>query len=713
MTGSKRINAWACLCVLLWISLLGFSFGSLAQDLGGRNLTIDNGSRRLALVLGNDAYQKVGALKNARNDALLMATTLKKAGFEVTQASDLGRDLMWKSIDNFRGRINKGDEVVFYYAGHGVQINSNQLLLPVDISAESDGQVQRDAVSLVDIQDALKDARFALLVIDACRDNPFPKAGGRSIGGGVRGLLAPDPVTGQVIVMSAGRNQKALDNVPGETRSNGLFTWELAQAMQAPGVEIRTALEQVKDRVDDKAKSVGHDQRPSMVSDLRGSFYFFGSDPGRVQGADSGGDPDLEAWTAANRSNSVIGYETYLEAYPKGRYIIAARIALNAIKASATKTPAPSKSSPVASQDPEAQFWNEVKSSGAREYLDAYVKQYPKGKYLALARIELKKLNDQDKAERGRQIGQRSQEEQVSWDSAKIAGTQDAYANYLGSYPVGRYAALAQAAQQKIQRESAVSQRQEAQRVVDQQRKQREDSERESREMRPGKVFKDCDACPAMVVIPAGSFMMGRNDGPPEEKLAHKVAIKGFAMGKTEVTQEQWMAMMGSNPSSFKPCGSTCPVENLSWDDAQTFIQKLNAKTGKSYRLPSESEWEYACQAGVKQTYCGADNLDSVAVYGRKSGITTLPVANKQANAWGLFDMSGNVWEWTQDCWNDGYYGVPSDGSASMSGNCDFHIQRGGSWAGDAVDARITTRNRVAALSHRSVSGFRLARTLP
>ncbi len=194
MRDSKLFNGWCRYCLSLGLCLL--ALGGLAQGNGARGLNRDGGGKRIALVIGNDAYQKVDTLKNARNDARLMAATLQKAGFEVTQVNDLGRDGMWHSIDIFKGRINKGDEVVFYFAGHGLQINSNQLLLPVDISAVNDAQVQRDAVSLVDIQDALKDARFALLVIDACRDNPFPRTGSRSIGGLTRGLLPPEPVTG-------------------------------------------------------------------------------------------------------------------------------------------------------------------------------------------------------------------------------------------------------------------------------------------------------------------------------------------------------------------------------------------------------------------------------------------------------------------------------------------------------------------------------------
>ncbi len=131
-----------------------------------------------------------------------------------------------------------------------------------------------------------------------------------------------------------------------------------------------------------------------------------------------------------------------------------------------------------------------------------------------------------------------------------------------------------------------------------------------------GKIFKDCADCPEMVVIPAGSFDMGSNNDP-SEKPVHRVTIgRAFAMGKTEVTQGQWKALMGNNPSKYSDCGDNCPVEQVSWDDARAFIEKLNAKTGKQYRLPTEAEWEYACRAGGQHEYCGGDNPDSVGWYG-------------------------------------------------------------------------------------------------
>lgn len=231
-----------------------------------------------------------------------------------------------------------------------------------------------------------------------------------------------------------------------------------------------------------------------------------------------------------------------------------------------------------------------------------------------------------------------------------------------------------------------------------------------------GKVFRDCPDCPEMAEIPAGSFTMGSNKGEPNEQPLHSVTIaQPFAIGKTEVTQEQWHALMGDNPSNFSACGDTCPVEQVSWDDAQAFIKKLNVKTGKQYRLPSEAEWEYACRAGSQQNYCGSDNADNVAWNGYNSGSFLFkkphPVATKQANAFGLFDMSGNVWEWVEDNYHSSYKDAPADGSAWMGGS--MRVLRGGSWGYDQPFSRAAARSKFAANYRYFSYGFRLARTLP
>ena len=234
-----------------------------------------------------------------------------------------------------------------------------------------------------------------------------------------------------------------------------------------------------------------------------------------------------------------------------------------------------------------------------------------------------------------------------------------------------------------------------------------------------GQAFRDCADCPEMVVIPAGSFQMGSNDGDADEKPIHPVAIKRFALGKYEVTQGQWRAVMGSNPSRFTKCGDNCPVEKVSWDDIQQYIQKLNQQTGQQYRLPSEAEWEYAARAGSSTQYGWGDNIgmNNANCDGCASpwdNQTTAPVGSFKANAFGLYDMHGNVYEWVQDWYHDSYSGAPSDGSAWASGgNRDSRVLRSGSWDFNAAGVRSAGRIWYAPDDFGSDTGFRLARTAP
>jgi formylglycine-generating enzyme required for sulfatase activity len=194
-----------------------------------------------------------------------------------------------------------------------------------------------------------------------------------------------------------------------------------------------------------------------------------------------------------------------------------------------------------------------------------------------------------------------------------------------------------------------------------------------------------------LVLIPAGSFMMGSTNGSPNEKPMHDVTIsRAFYMGKYEVTRAQWQSVMGSNPSTFK--GDSLPVETVSWDDVIAFIARLNAQNdGYTYRLPTEAEWEYACRAGTTGDYAG--DLDAMAWYDKNSGNKTHAVGTKLPNAFGLFDMHGNVWEWCQDWNHDSYTGAPGDGSAWLSGGEQkYRVLRGGSWFDIASYSRSATR---------------------
>jgi formylglycine-generating enzyme required for sulfatase activity len=218
-----------------------------------------------------------------------------------------------------------------------------------------------------------------------------------------------------------------------------------------------------------------------------------------------------------------------------------------------------------------------------------------------------------------------------------------------------------------------------------------------------------------MVRILPGSFLMGERDGAPSAQLLHEVTLNyAFEMGKTEVTQGQWKAVMGNNPSSFKECGDDCPVENVSWQDAKLFIKRLNDQTGLQYRLPSEAEWEYACRAGVRQGgYCGEGAPDTLAWYRDNSGGYTMPAARKVPNAWGLYDMSGNVWEWVEDVYHETYAGAPTDGSAWTDGGSGFRVLRGGSAYLGVQNVRAAIRSYYNPASFHYYFGFRLARTLP
>ncbi len=230
-----------------------------------------------------------------------------------------------------------------------------------------------------------------------------------------------------------------------------------------------------------------------------------------------------------------------------------------------------------------------------------------------------------------------------------------------------------------------------------------------------GGTFKDCNDCPEMVMIAAGTFLMGSANSrrAPDEQPQHSVSIKAFSLSKFEITQEQWFAVMGDQPSKFK--GRRLPVERVSWNDAQAFVKKLSEKTGKNYRLPSEAEWEYTARAGqTNYSISISENeneLDRYAWFKGNSGYQTHPVGEKLPNAWGLYDMHGNVWEWIEDCSHDDYIGAPSDGTAWTAGPCDRRVLRGGSWFGDPLFLSFVYRFSGKVADRLEVTGLRVART--
>jgi formylglycine-generating enzyme required for sulfatase activity len=215
-----------------------------------------------------------------------------------------------------------------------------------------------------------------------------------------------------------------------------------------------------------------------------------------------------------------------------------------------------------------------------------------------------------------------------------------------------------------------------------------------------------------MVFVEGGTFQMGATaeqgrNAESNERPVHSVTLNDFYIGKYEVTQAQWKAVMGVNPSSFQ--GDDCPVENVLWKDIQEFIKKLNQLTGKTYRLPTEAEWEYAARGGKKSKgyqYAGGNSIKEVAWYNGNTGYGTHPVGQKQPNELGLYDMSGNVWEWCQD-WYDSYASSSqTNPTGPTSGS--YRVLRGGSWDYGVGECRVSNREASNPSFRSGGRGFRL-----
>lgn len=278
--------------------------------------------------------------------------------------------------------------------------------------------------------------------------------------------------------------------------------------------------------------------------------------------------------------------------------------------------------------------------------------------------------------------------------------------------------------------------------------------------MEPGNEFNDCDVCPTMVVVPAGSFTMGspasETGHADDEAPQHQVTLsRDFAVGKFEITLREFAAFVSETEHD---AGNVCwtleggegtmrpgrswqntafeqndnhPVTCVNWDDAQAYVAWLNSKTDRSYRLLSEAEWEYAARAGTTTAYYWGSSTDDSCDYANGADLTakaqipgltvvdchddavyTAEVGSYRPNAFGLYDMLGNVWEWTEDCWNGSYEGAPADGSAWVRDGCGNRLLRSGSWCNAPGMLRSANRFGLSTFYRNVCRGFRVARTL-
>jgi uncharacterized caspase-like protein len=317
-------------------------------------------AKRIALVIGNDSYQHADPLGNARADARAVADALRATNFKVTLKQDVGLQAMKEALRTFKNEVAGGDEVIFYYAGHGVQLEGNNYMVPVDTAGDSADQLKDDSVSLQRVLDDMQDqkARFTLAIIDACRDNPF-KGNGRALR--TRGLAPVTAADGQAVLYSAGAGQEALDNLgPRDKDPNGVFTRVLIKEMKTPGLSFDQVIHEVRDQVVQLARSVDHVQTPGYYSQFTGDFYFTAPvaaqtpSPGKAastpQAASAPAAPaashgptedEIAAFKAAESANSVTGWQIFKRNYPNSAYGTTADIRLASLEKPHAEAPVP------------------------------------------------------------------------------------------------------------------------------------------------------------------------------------------------------------------------------------------------------------------------------------------------------------------------------------------------------------------------------------
>jgi formylglycine-generating enzyme required for sulfatase activity len=333
----------------------------------------------------------------------------------------------------------------------------------------------------------------------------------------------------------------------------------------------------------------------------------------------------------------------------------------------------------------ELAFWETIKDSEDPAEYEAYLATYPDGRFVRIAEIRIRTL----KASTDR-------ESVPAGSEASLEGAAQAGAEPAGSSPARAGGGEGEPAEAG-------------------------GKERSEPGTRAAESFSDCPVCPLMVVVPGGDFVMGSDGDRADEKPRHRVSFRApFAIGAHEVTIREWMACVDDGACRYAPedvDDERLPIANVSWDDAVGYARWLTEKTGAEYRLPSEAEWEYAASGGTTTAFWWGDEAPEGRANCRGCGSewegkSPAPVGSFAPNPFGLYDVHGNVWEWTMDCANPSYEGAPSDGSAWLAGDCLARMLRGGSWNLGPDYMRTARRNHYDRDVRYYVHGLRVARGL-
>ena len=712
---------------------------------------------RVALVVGNSAYQHTKRLENPSNDAEDMAGQLRRLGFEVFEARDLTQADFYDHLRKFSSalRDTKGEAALFFYAGHGMQDeNGKNHLVPVDSPMRDEWDLPK-MVRVDYVMDAMKGfSGLKLVFLDACRDNPL--RGVRSLAGGGKRGLAPmkrepgsdglEEDSGTLIMYATAPDDTAAD---GEGR-NSPFTEALLEHVGTPGLEVGEMLERVVGTVRERTRRTGKQQVPWMSASKSGRFFFVsgsggtGSTVGSVAASTPGSTPsssgaggdgvraqqiatEREFWQSIKDSRNPASFRAYLTRYPDGQFAVLAQIRMKELEGAAQDDSPPTGT-------PDAEDRAQVRLFEFEEKKEELV-QY------ALASLGF------DPGPVDGDIGPKTLKALKSWQTAKgypVTGK-------LSAAQLTVLSAVGRKAQAQARQDAEAARRAEEARKAQAKAKARQDAEaarraeearkaerarriaaaeaearrkREQEERRRAEERRIAELTPEMVRIEGGCFRMGSPEsetGRNDDERWHRVCVDAFSIGKHEVTFAEYdrfaEATGRSRPDDEGWGRERRPVINVSWHDATAYARWLSGETGRWYRLPTEAEWAYAAWAGSTTAYpwgnsvgnrancngCGS-RWDGRSWWDGKR--TTAPVGSFEANAWGLHDTVGNVWEWTCSEYDKGYGGAEQ---RCASGSAGRRVFRGGPWIDLLWRVRSANRAGGDSGSRRSFLGFRLA----
>jgi formylglycine-generating enzyme required for sulfatase activity len=696
--------------------------------------------KRVALVVGNSAYQKVPVLANPPKDADDMAEMFRKAGFSVVISKrNLGVIEMRRALRDFSDEVRDADVAIVYYAGHGMEIDGTNYLIPVDALLQRDIDAFDEAIPLDRVLAVMEPAKqLRLVILDACRDNPFSKAMKRNLASRAvsRGLAKIEPNSPNTMVAFAA---KAGSTAADGDDQNSPYTAALLRHLPRPGLDLRKAFGFVRDDV----LQVTHSrQEPFIYGSLGGDdVALVPALPQKVVAADpaAGARGDYEL---AQQINVVSAWNAFINKYPSGFYTDLAKAQRDKLV-----TAKPAVTEAVEKKAPDQAKVTDKVTETAAETDRAKAAQLKAADDARIAAEKATLAEEIKAADAARAKAAAQKVEQNSRLAAAVVGNTNP--DDARKHEEPRLSAPCSGAQVAALSSQAA----------------RGLSPPEECGLRPKDVFRECVNCPEMVVVPAGEVLMGSNASEIDSGLAaaneapqHRAVVKQpIAIGRFEITRDQYAAFVQS--AGYKPSDRCYTFENnlpqeraarsflnpgfvqdgnhpavcVSWTDAKAYVQWLAQTTGKPYRLLSEAEFEYAARAGSRSRFGFGDDSAELCKFvngadraAKNAGLPadaaymncsdsypfTAPVGSLAANAFGLSDMIGNVWEWTEDCFYGDYTTAGSDSAARVDAGCTSHAVRGGDWFSTEASLRPAVRAKANADARHDDIGFRVARTL-